>query len=196
MEGEGGKRLVEQCSKLSTWREAAFVLSFGKKAFTALSLDDILATRGRTRGLHGTPLSDYLAGPFVDCAVGDTDLRYIRGEHRLIWRAMNGETVAVKFVVRHRFRLKVAAPGSTPSTAAVDREINPDEIHKFRMSASYEDILALKPGRTQAPSAARKALSKIYHPDQWEDFNQPTRDAMKSRMQEVNAAYDDLKRRR
>jgi hypothetical protein len=141
MKGEGGRKLVKQCAKLSTWREAAFVLSFGEDAFTAISLDEVLSKRGSTK-IHGIPLADYLAGPFVNCDVGDTDLHYRPREQRLVWRAMTGHTVAVKFVVKHRFRLKVVAPDADSAVAGIDKEINPAQIHNFRMEASDEDILA------------------------------------------------------
>ena len=53
----GGRDLVEQALKLSTWREAAVVIAYAPTGFTAFTLDEVLASRGGTpRGLGETTL--------------------------------------------------------------------------------------------------------------------------------------------
>ncbi|HEX8513706.1 MAG TPA: hypothetical protein VF688_11445 [Allosphingosinicella sp.] len=180
----GGKDLVEQCAKLSTWREAALVLAYEPQQIRAITIDEALRTKGALQKAESTGLEDYIARLFIACHVGDNDLRYHATDRRLTWRTVSGELVGTKFSVAHRFRVRVQPPGQPRTDLAVDRMIPQDDIHKYRMDARTDEMLAVKPGET-APSAkaAIRALSKIYHPDLYSNFSSETRERMKVRMQ-------------
>ncbi|MFH1653250.1 MAG: hypothetical protein ABIE74_04250 [Pseudomonadota bacterium] len=106
--------LVTQCIKLSTWREAAFVLNYTSEAFEAFSIDEVLKLRGvRRSAFQAKALADFLAEDFLDCLVGDTDLSYEPRARRLIWRALSGEIVATVFRVKHRVRVNIKPPQSS-----------------------------------------------------------------------------------
>lgn len=183
--------LVTQCIKLSTWREAAFVLNYTPEAFEAFSLDDVLRSRGtRPQDPHARALGDFLAGDFLECLVGDTDLSYDPKARKLIWRAMSGEIVATVFKVKHRIRANVKAPPSSRHDR-VDRHIPNSEIHNYRMGAKDEEILSLDSGHSERElKAARNSLALAYHPDQYNEGDDLLRQILKRRMQEINRAFE------
>ena len=86
----GGTDLVRQALKLSTWREAAAVFSYTPDRFAAFTLDDVLEHRGRLPAASGTSLGEFLADEFLECLVGDDELRYDAVRRELTWRASNG----------------------------------------------------------------------------------------------------------
>ena len=193
MGNAGGKDLVEQCAKLSTWREAAVILAYEPHAIRAITIDEALHTKGALQRAKSTSLDNYLARLFVACHVGDNDLRYYPTDRRLMWRTVSGELVATTFSLGHRFRVRVQPPGHSAPIPAVDRVIPNEDIHKYRIDARTEELLAVKPGEvpTNAKAAVR-ALSKIYHPDLYSNFSPDTRERMKVRMQEFNEAYQSM----
>ena len=183
--------LVAQCIKLSTWREAAFVMNYTQTAFEAFSLDDVLKAGGsRPQNPDPRELGDFLARDFLECLVGDTDLSYDPRARRLIWRAVSGEIVATVFEVKHRIRVNVKAPPSSDHDR-VDRQIPNSQIHNFRMEASDEEILSLPSGYSAKElKASRKALALVYHPDLYNEADDLLRQIINRRMQEVNDAYE------
>lgn len=189
----GGKDLVEQCATLSTWREAAVILAYEPHQIRAVTIDEALRTKGALQKAESTALDDYLARLFVACHVGDNDLRYYATNRTLMWRTASGELVATRFPLTHRFRLRVQPPGHSSKIPAVDRIVPNEEIHKYRIDARTEEMLAVKPGEVPANAkAAVRALSKIYHPDLYTNFSPDTRERMKVRMQEFNEAYQSM----
>lgn len=193
MEGSGGADLVEQCARLSTWREAAVVLAYSPERISAYSIDSVLAARGLPKRAQSTQLDTYLAHSFVACLVGDNDLRYIPSRRTLVWRTMAGERVSANFEIKQRLRFTVRPPRRAPWLVA--RNVGTDEVHKHRMEATDEEILSVKPGRDVAnPKQAVRALSKIYHPDLFEKFPLETRELMTARMQEINSASERIRR--
>lgn len=183
--------LVAQCIKLSTWREAAFVVNYTPAAFEAFSLDDVLRSRGvKLQDSHARTLEDFLAADFLQCLVGDTDLSYDPKTRKLIWRAASGEIVATVFEVKHRIRANVKAPPSS-GRDRLDRHIPNSEIHNYRMEAHDEEILSLDAGHSLRDlKAARKNLSLAYHPDHYCEGDELLRQILNRRMQEINGAYD------
>lgn len=189
--------LIGQCAKLSTWREAAFVLNFGSDGFSAIPLNEVFAKKGLLSTADATPLADYLGGPFLDCEVGDNELRYDHRRHRLIWRTMSGDMVTSKFRVRHSIALAIQGPNPDVLSDEGHVEVLPEDIRKHRMRADEAEILGLGQGQ-QTPkeiAKASRALARVYHPDKWVEFDSDVRDAMLARMQEVNAAADRMKKK-
>jgi hypothetical protein len=68
---------------------------------------------------------------------------------RLIWRAMNGEVVAVSFDVKQRMEIMVQGSRHGESMPTVDRIVLPEEIRQHRMEASDEDLLDYATARTE-----------------------------------------------
>lgn len=188
---ESDPNLVSQCIKLSTWREAAFVLNYTPTAFEAFSIDQVLKTRGsRPSATDLRSLGDFLAGDFLECLVGDTDLSYDPRARRLIWRAISGEIVSTVFDVKHRMRFNVKAPPSSDHDR-VDKHIPNSEIHNYRMEARDEEILSLESGHSvKELKAARNDLSLAYHPDRFSEGDELLRKILNRRMQEINQAYE------
>jgi hypothetical protein len=184
--GEGGRGLLEQCIKLTTWREAAFVLVFSESAITAVSLDEAIRRRGTTGVDTGKSLDLYLGTDFLDCEIGDNELHYDARKRRLIWRSMNGEIVATQFSVGHRISFKVQAP-----IRDVDRMITPEEIYQFRMQVSDDDLLGIRSNLdpTTVKNAQRQLLA-TYHPDGFSELDEDMRQIITRRMQETNVAVE------
>jgi hypothetical protein len=196
MDGAGGTRLLEQCIKLSTWREAAFVLNYADSEFSAFSLDDVIGAGGDLHRITSAPsLSNYLGGAFLECDIGDTDLRYDATKRTLIWRAINGEMIATRFSLKHRIGIKVRAPRHGESIPGVDRMIEPSEIHDYRMEATDEDILKVAHVKTVTDIKRRqRRLAMDYHPDRFSTLDELYRQILTRRMQEINDAFARIMR--
>lgn len=191
--------LAEQCVKMSTWREAAFVLNFTPTSFEAFSIDDLIRSHGkRPSNKSAIPLARYLSNYFVECLVGDSDLSYDARSRRLQWRTIDGEVVATKFSTKHRIAVKVEAPKRKGNhNKKVDRVVPNDEIHKYRMEAREEEILAVSKNSTKKElKAAKRAMSLTYHPDSYVNFGDLAQEILKRRMQEINNAYDFVERQK
>jgi hypothetical protein len=191
---EGGKHTLEQLVKLTTWREAAFVLLYRPTGFRALPIDDALAARGRFSGVNGVPLESYLGGEFIDCEVGDNELQYDAQHRRLYWRSMDGERVAIEFSIPHRIKISVRAPRGRRRSRNFDRLVRPEQLHEFRMEATEAEMLSL--GRYAEESLVKQAqrrLSLTYHPDKFSELDIFLQQLMTRRMQEVNASADKLR---
>lgn len=188
---DSDQSLVSQCIKLSTWREAAFVLNYTPNSFEAFSIDEVLRSRGtRSQISVSNQLRDFLAGDFLECLVGDTDLSYNPKARKLVWRAISGEIVATVFEVKHRLRVNISAP-TTSDHDHVDRHIPNSEIHKYRMEARDEELLSLDSGYSEKElKSARKKMALAYHPDQFNEGDEHLRQLLNRRMQEINDAYE------
>ena len=197
-QGRGGTPLFVQCMKLSTWREAAFVIDYRPGDLRALSLDDVIASRGRIDSEVPTwPLATILSEDFLDCVIGDTTLSYDAVARRLSWRAMSGELVATDFGVGHRLRVGVRAPKHQFAASGVDRIVRPEDAHNYRMEAAPTEIATYRssqPPRTGKDSKNRLAVA--YHPDLVATINQELADLATRRMQEINDSYEPVKPRR
>ena len=185
--------LYEQSIKLSTWREAAFVLNYKPEGFEAFSLDDVIRAKGsRANTPEHIPLESFLSNEFLNCLIGDTDLVYDAPAHKLIWRAINGETVATRFVVGSRIAINVAAPKREGGVSGRGyRSIPNQEIYNYRLQADEEEILSLSPHYTNEDvKKAQRSLAAAYHPDKHTEMDDLLRDLLNRRMQEINNAAD------
>ncbi len=191
--------LLSQCIKLSTWREAAFVLNYRSDQFQAFLIDEVIRSRGNYSGnLTFFPLEEFLGKLFLDCEVGDNDLNYNARARKLIWRTLVGEIVSVKFSIPQRLRVNVEAPRSEwGKHKNIDREITLDEIHKYRMEAKEEDILSLKYQYTNKElKSSYKNLALTYHPDKYNELEELERIILQRRMQEINDTYSYVSRKK
>jgi hypothetical protein len=157
--------LFEQCAKLSTWREAAFVVDYRPEGFEVHLIDAVIRSRGaKSAAGKGVALSEFLANVFIACKVGDNDLSYDRDDRTLTWRARDGTIVATKFTMGRRFRITVKSPRAKEH---YDKLVRPDEAYRYRMDASPQDILNLPELFTKTDLAkAKREAAKTFHPDQ------------------------------
>lgn len=190
IEGTADPALLSQCSKLSTWREAAFVLNFSPEAFEAVTLDDVFrGARSKDRGLPGKPLDDFISADFLPCKVGDVELRFDARRQVLQWRNMQDELVSTRFRIGKRVALRIKAPDHRDI-----KEIQNSDVHNNRMSASPQEILSLFGEYSQAEAKkARAALAKAYHTDLQMSLGDLELSLLNRRMQEINNAYDQVK---
>ena len=185
----GGRALVQQALMLSTWREAATVLTYAPIGFSAYALDDVLASGGDLRRAPRAALDDYLAGSFLGCRVGDDELRYDATRRQLRWRAMSGELVATDFQVAHRVSVGIEAP-TRVRAARVDKQVRPGQIHDYRMAATEAEILQRAGAAAPSvPAAARRDLLRLYHPDRFGDLDELARQVATRRSQDISEAY-------
>ncbi|MCF0055386.1 hypothetical protein [Dyadobacter sp. CY356] len=190
--------LIKETIKLTTWREAAFILNFTSKEFEAIDIDSVIASRGkRNNTLITTPLDKYIGTTFLDCIVGDVDLKYDAVSRKLIWRTTTGQVVATKFSIPHKIAIQITAPNVTYGhNLKYDQEILNDKIHDYRMDASEEEMLSLQENyNTWELRKARAKKALIYHSDSHSFGDALLDELMKRRMQEINAAHDKLKQK-
>lgn len=193
MDGQGGRDLFSQAVKLTTWREAAFVLIYSDKGYEAASIDEVIQRRGQLRSSTRTALVNFLGTDFLDCHVGDDEVRYDGRRKRLAWRTLNDETVEVQFEAKHRIRVRVEPPMSDDEPR-VDRTISPEHIHEHRMKATDQELLSLADSQA-TPTAIRKARKQralAYHLDRVNELDELGKAILNRRMQEVNAAADRI----
>jgi hypothetical protein len=189
--------LFGQAVRLTTWREAAFILNYTPKDFEAIRLDDAVSSRGsRAAVTQAVSLSHFLTNEYLPCHIGDTDVRYDAVNHRLIWRTMNDEVVTAEFSVGSRIRLDIKAPKSRPITQSQPRVIYRNEIHNHRMKAKDEDVLGVSADALEKEKKqARNQLALTYHPDRFSSDDEYLKSILSRRTQEANAAYANLKKR-
>lgn len=187
------KPLFSQCIKLSTWREASFVLNYTPTIFEAILIDDVIRSRGSRKDIANVSnLANFLGTDFLDCEIGDNDLEYDAIARRLIWRSYNGETVGTIFLPKSRIRLKINTPHIGDFRRGY-REIPNSSIHDHRIEANPEDILSLKDHYTQQDlKNARRSLALTYHLDRLNTLDELSKSILNRRMQEANRAYDEL----
>ncbi len=193
------RHLFEQCVKLSTWREATFVVNYGPGSIAAYPIDSAIKSRGRKpTGSLGIPLGSFLGNNFLECLVGSTDLYFDAKQRMLVWRAINQEMVATRFSLGHRLMVRVNAPKQQGVTSQkIDREIPNEQIHDYRIDATPEDILSVDLDCTQKDaSRAMRQLAATYHPDAYSEMlNDLLKGILTRRAQEVNDAYVKIRAR-
>ncbi len=190
--------LIKEAIKLTTWREAAFILNFTSKEFEAIDLDSVIASRGkRTDIIKPVRLDKYIGTTFLDCIVGDVDLKYDGRSRRLIWRTIEGQIVATKFSIPHKIAIQVIAPNITHGhNLQFDKEIKNEDIHNYRMDASEQEVLSLDEKYSDTElKKARKSKIQIYHPDTYNFGDALLDELLKRRAQEINTAHDNLKQK-
>lgn len=199
IEWKNDPNLIKEAIKLSNWREASFVLNFTPTKFEAIDLDTIISSRGkRNDKIVVKPLDEFIGSDFLDCKVGDVDLRYNAISRKLIWRAQSGEVVATRFSIPSRISIQISAP-KVPNQRYpdIDKEIRIEEIHNYRMNADEEEMLSLIGSYTDRElKMARSEKAHIYHSDKHFFGDQLLDELMKKRMQEINLAYDILKKKK
>ncbi len=181
--------ILKQSLLLSTWREAAFVLNYTEDAYDTYSIDEVVKTRGKKPD-KGLPLQKTLSDYFLECKIGDTELAYDARWRRLAWRTSAGIKVATQFSIPRRIRVRIQAPGQSPSVS-YDKIIPTDQIHDHRMQASHREVLQnLLSEEEVTAKKLKRELSLTYHPDHFQTLDDIFKDIATRRMQEINDAYE------
>lgn len=173
------------------------MINYTPTAFYAYSIDAVLRSQGsEVETRNKLFLRDALTQHFLNCRVGNMDLRYDAITRKLTWRDHRGAVVATKFSIPHRIRLKIQSPNAM-EPVAYEKLIPFNEIHDHRMQAEPEEMLApLLSERPASIKSQKRSLSMTYHPDRYAPGDQLLRDLMTRRMQEINAAYDLVESKR
>lgn len=195
--GTADRDLIKQCAMLSTWREAAFIVNFTPDEFYGISLDEAFRlSRGRQQNLIGASLADFLVGEFLECKVGDTELRYDARAKRLLWLDSESVRVQTKFSIPRRIRLKVKPPRPKWDFFDGTTTIPNSSVHKHRMRANAFEKLGLRADATiKELQAARRSLSLAYHTDGRDWLDASALSNLNRRMQEINVAFDEVELR-
>jgi len=181
--------ILKQSLLLSTWREAAFVLNYTEDAYETFSIDEVVKARGKKPD-KGLTLQKTLSDYFLECKIGDTELEYDARLRRLAWRASAGIRVAAQFSIPYRIRVRIQAPGQSPSMR-YDKIIPADQIHDHRMQASHREVLQnLLSEEEVSAKKLKRELSLAYHPDRFQKLDDIFKDIATRRMQEINDAYE------
>jgi hypothetical protein len=191
--------VLAQCIKLSTWREAAFLLNYTQSGFEAFAVDDVLLARGdKPDGSEARNFADFFSGKFLECIVGDTDMYYNARERKLVWRTMDGEVVATRFALKRRVSINVVAPKyGLDNRGRIDREISNEDIHRYRIDATPEEMLSLGTDyTTRQIREAQKAKALAYHPDKFGTLDGFLKQILNRRMQEFNSMADVVRKQR
>jgi len=190
-------KILGQILLLTTWREAAFVLNFEPEDYEVYTLDSILKSGGKKPSEQKVKnIAEFLGTDFLDCIIGDTDLKYDARRRILRWRSMEGITVATKFSIPHRLSIKVNAPQKSLRNNWYNKEIENSEIHNYRMDATVEEMLSLPKNYSHKDlKKARNEIAKLYHPDRYGFLNlEGLEKIITRRMQEANFAYEELEK--
>ena len=198
MNWEVDYKLMEQVIFLTTWREASFVLNYEPNQYSVFNLDTVLDSQGKKPSVENVKnIAEYLGSDFLDCLVGDVDLNYDAVKRLLKWRAIDGITVATKFSIPHKIAIKIKAPLTNFKDYFFDKEINNEDIHNYRMDASFEEILSLPNDyKTNELNKYRNKIALLYHPDKYNLLDEIQKNILNKRMQEINNAYDEVKKRK
>lgn len=182
--------LLEQCVKMSTWREAAFLINYTPRRFEAFDLDSAIGSEGIYKDSGGPDLAAFLVKSVLEGNLGDEALEYDASKRLLKWRSFQGELVATQFSIRHRFGIDVYPPATPPEPY---REIKNNEVHDHRMAFSDAELLGIEHDHAiNDIRRAKKNLSKIYHPDKSLHLNAEEQSIINLRIKEINNAADRL----
>jgi len=184
--------ILEQAIKLTTWKEAAFILNYTDNRFEAVDLADAIR-RGGSKPGDAISLDEYLGHWFLDCLVGDTDLSYDARARLLRWKTLSGEIVAIRFPLKRRFRIDVA----TLPIGTAARLIPSSKVHEYRMNARAEEILSIPDHPSSEDlKLAKKRVASLYHPDKFPELSETLRRILTRRAQEASEAFAEITKKR
>jgi hypothetical protein len=194
-------KLIEQCAKMSIWREASFVISYSANGYFAYSIDDILQSGGIiTKAKNGIPLATWFIDTFIGCRIGHPNLYYVKDERRLYWerqhsskREDGSEWIWVDFSPKHLIQLEVSPPNWEMSRAT---EIFPSEISLSRIIFTPEDLFGIEAPFTMMQLKKRRAeLLHAYHSDKYHRLRKDIQELLDARVKEINRAFSELSKK-
>jgi hypothetical protein len=187
-------KIMEQAAKLSTWREAVAVMNLTAQKFEAFVIDDVIGGRGQRPSKGAVQFSTFFARQFVGGELGDESLLYDARRELLQWLDMKDTLVQCPFRCNQKIVITITAPvrpGPWDNPALIDV----GEVHQHRLKASSSEILGVPVWKgTSAIKTSYRRMQHLYHVDKHTNMADDVKDAMNRRSQEINQAYNDLKR--
>lgn len=191
--------LLSQCIKMSTWREASFVICYSSTGYFAYALDEVLFNKGSlAKAKNGVPLASWIVDWFIGCRNGHTELFYDKTQRRLYWekeRTFESQSweetrVWVDFRPKHLIHLDVNPPNWRWARA---NEITPDKVSKNRLVVTPLEMFGLEIPFTQSELKRRFAeLVHTYHSDK-HDHDAGLKSILDDRFSEITEANLKLK---
>lgn len=192
-------KLVEQCIKLSTWREAAFIINYTANGYFAFSVDDVIQSGGDSKKIkYAIRLAEWLKKYFLACMVGHTELYYDKELRRLYWASMvapkqedyyRDSWVYADFMPKYLASISITPPHWMSRDAS---RIPEENIQLNRLSYTAEDLYDMHDEYTLSElKKKKKELLQVYHSDKNHRLQevQPLLDA---RVREIISSYDEL----
>ncbi|WPQ63815.1 hypothetical protein SIO70_02945 [Chitinophaga sancti] len=187
------EKLYLQCSKLITWLGAATIINYTQDELESYSIEDVIANHGR-KPSEMKPLIQLLGDDFINCFIGDSDLRYDAFTKRLIWLDRDNETVATKFNINRRLKINVTAPRRFPfQETKIDKIISADEINKHQLNTDLNDFNVGNANTLKELRKIQAKLSKVFHPDRHASLPQAQVDLFSEFMKQINNELDKQK---
>ena len=193
-------KLVEQCAKMSVWREAAFVINYTAKGYSAYSIDDILKSGGSISKVKKiTGLASWIMDVFIACQVGHPDLYYDKDFRQLYWvREKKSEEeihsnlwVWVDFSPKYLINIDITPPHWEQLRA---KQIKSDTVSLNRLTFTHEDLFSLKTPFTLGQLKKKRAeLLHAYHSDKSNQLPEKLRAILDSRVIEIEEVFKILK---
>jgi hypothetical protein len=194
-------RLLSQCIKMSTWREASFVLCYSSAGYFAYELDEVLYTNGtlaKSKVGDGVSLASWIVDWFVACRNGHRELYYDKTRRRLYWekertfesQSWEDRRVWVDFSPRHWLNIHVSPPDWRWARAT---QITADSVSKNRLVVTPLEMFGLEVHFTHA--ALKKRFAKLvhtYHPDK-HDVSDELKSILTDRFSEITETNRTLK---
>jgi len=187
------QKLYLQCSKLATWLGAAIVINYTQNEIETFPVDEVLANQGR-RPSEMKPLDQVLGGDFINCYIGDTDLKYDAFAKNLIWLDKNNDIVATKFNLNRRLKIKVTAPKRFPyQEQKIDKVIKPEEISQHQLKTDLNDFNISNAQTLKELKKIQNKVSMTFHPDRHTALPQAQVDLFSDLMKHFNNEFDKQK---
>lgn len=191
--------LIEQCTKMSVWREASFVISYAATGYEAYSLDAVFLARGSLSvAKNGRPLAPWIIESFIGCQVGHPDLYYKKEERRLHWLrepAFEGEYESTRWVwmdfrPKHLIHIDVTPPDWREEHAV---QIEATKVSFNRLAFTPDDLFGMKgPFTLRQLKKRRDELLSAYHSDHNHHLGYELRANLDRRVIEIYETYSKL----
>lgn len=193
-------KLLSQCIKMSTWREASFVLSYSSAGYFAYQLDEVLSNKGSlAKAANGVPLASWIVDWFVGCRNGHTELFYDKTRRRLYWekertfetQSWEERRVWVDFSPKNLIHIDVSPPNWRWAKA---NEIVPESVSKNRLVVTPIEMFGLEIPFTRSQLRKRFAeLLHTYHSDLSHGSDANLKSILDDRVYEITEANSTLK---
>jgi hypothetical protein len=187
------KKLYFQSAKLITWLGAVIIINYTQNEVETYSVDRVLATQGK-KPTEMKPLNQLLGDDFINCHIGDSDLKYDAFAKRLLWLDKNNNIVATKFNLNRRLKIKVIAPNRFPyQQERIDKIISNDEIRHHQLKTDLNNFNVNDAATLKDLRKVQSQVSMAFHPDRHSALPQEQVDVFTDLMKYYNNEIDKQK---
>lgn len=189
------KDLYVQCSKLLTWLGAVTVINYTEDEFETYKVEDIFANHGE-KPVNTQPLKELLGGDFLNCTIGDGDLKYDPFTKTLSWLDVNNDVVSTKFNMNRKLKIKVKAPVRFPyQKQKVAKEIPNGNIMEHKLKNENADLKIDNAWNNKELNAIKKKASMTFHPDRHNLLPEKEKNMLDDMMKDINEEISKQKER-